>query len=262
MKIFVCVKHVPDTAARVSIRGAADYDAGNKYVMNPHDEYALEQALAIKRERVDTELTAVSLGKSDAEKTLRTALALGADRAVLVETEVPFPGPGLTAAGLAAVIRSGPPPDLVLTGSRSVDTEAMQTPYRLAALLGLPVVTEITAFEMNGKNLKLQREIGNGAIEEVELSLPCVVGAARGLNVPRSPTLPALMQARKKPVEKIPLDSGMEHRAEGFHVVRIEVVNDERHAEIITGTTREAAGILARIIKSASGNGPSELNIK
>ncbi|MFO8090878.1 MAG: hypothetical protein R6U13_13640, partial [Desulfatiglandaceae bacterium] len=96
MKIFVCIKHVPDTAARVSILGSAECDPGNKYVINPHDEYAIEQAVSIKRELGDTEVTAVSLGGTDAEKTLRSALALGADRAVLVETGVSFPGPRLT----------------------------------------------------------------------------------------------------------------------------------------------------------------------
>jgi electron transfer flavoprotein beta subunit len=262
MKIFVCVKHVPDTAARVSILGSAECDAGTKFVINPHDEYAIEQAVSIKREHGDTEVIVVTLGSADAEKTLRSSLALGADRAVLVETGVSFPGPRLTAAGLAAVMPTDPPPDIILTGSRSVDTEAMQTPYRLAAILGLPVITEITAFEMAGQGLRVERELGTGTIEEIQLSLPCVVGAARGLNVPRSPTLPALMQARKKPLEKIPLDSLVEQRSEGFRIVGIEAATDERCAEMISGTTHEAAEILARVIKSASGNGAVELNIK
>jgi len=255
MKIVVCVKHVPDTAARVSILGAAECDAGTRYVMNPHDEYALEQAVSIKREDGASEVTAVSLGNADAEKTLRAALALGADRAILIETDVAFPGPGLTAAGLAAVMRLGSSPDLVFTGSRSVDTEAMQTPYRLAAILGLPVVTEITSFEMAGKTLTVERDRGSGAMEEIELFLPCVVGAARGLNIPRSPTLPSLMHARKKPVEKIPLDAIVEHRSEGFRMVRIEAAVDERRAQMISGTTQEAAEMLARIIKTASAEG-------
>jgi electron transfer flavoprotein beta subunit len=255
MKIFVCVKHVPDTAARISIRGSTECDAGNKYVMNPHDEYALEQAVSIKREHGNTDVTAVSLGNADAEKTLRSALALGADRAVLVETNTAFPGPRIVAAGLAAFMRLGPSPDLVLTGSRSVDTEAMQTPYRLAAILGLPVVTEITAFEMADKKLTVERDRGDGAVEEIEVILPCVVGAARGLNIPRSPTLPALMQARKHPVEKIPLDAIVEPRSEGFRIARIEEAADARRVQMISGTPQETAEILARIIKRASGNG-------
>jgi electron transfer flavoprotein beta subunit len=258
MQIFVCVKHVPDTAARISIRGLADCDAGNRYIMNPHDEYAVEQAVRIKRDHAGTRVTAVSLGEADAEKTLRSALAFGADRAVLVETGVSFPGPRLAAAGLAEVILAGPPPDLVITGSRSVDTESMQTPYRLASILGMPVVTEITAFEMTGGNLRVEREVGNGAIEQIELSLPCVIGAARGLNIPRSPTLPALMQARKRPVEKIPLDSVAGNRSEGFRIVKIEAATDERHVEMISGTTREIADIVARIVKAASPDGPLE----
>jgi electron transfer flavoprotein beta subunit len=152
-------------------------------------------------------------------------------------------------------MRLGPSPDLVLTGSRSVDTEAMQTPYRLAAILGMPVVTEVTAFDMAGDKLTVERDRGNGAIEAIELPLPCVVGAARGLNIPRSPTLPALMQARKKPVERISLDALVEQRNEGFRVVRVQAATDERRAQMIPGTTREAAEVLARIIKTASGEG-------
>jgi len=255
MKIFVCVKHVPDTAARISIRGPADWDAGTKFVMNPHDENAVEQAVAIKRECDATQVTAISLGSEGAEKTLRTALALGVDRAILVTTDTPLPGPRLTAAGLAAAIRMEQAPDLIFLGSRSVDSEAMQTPYRLAAALDLPVVTEITGFEMAGPKVRLKREIGNGEIEEIEVSLPCVIGTSRGLNVPRSPTLPAVMRARKKPVEKIPLASLVDTSwQEGIRTVELKPVIDERRTVMLSGTTREIATTLARLVKTAQGN--------
>jgi electron transfer flavoprotein beta subunit len=255
MKIFVCVKHVPDTAARIIIRGAASYDTDVKFVMNPHDEYAVEQALALKRAYDGTEITAVSLGGEDAEKTLRSALALGVDRAVLLTTEIPLPGPRLTAAGLAAAIGMESSPDLVFMGSRSIDVEAMQTHYRLAAALDLPIATEISGFSMTDGKIRLEREIGSGAIEQIEITIPCLIGTARGLNLPRPPTLPAIMRARKKVVERIPLASLVDTSlGEGVKTVRLMNVVDERRATMASGSTKEIAADLARIVKAAIGH--------
>ena len=253
MKIYVCVKHVPDTAARITIRAADDWDPGDRFVMNPHDEYAIEQALIVKSTCGTAEITAFCLGGEDAEKTLRTALALGADRAVLVTTEKKFPGPGFTAFALAEAIRVEGRPDLIFTGSRSVDTEAMQTSYRLAALLGLPVATEITGFTLNDNVATVEREAGNGVIEEIEIRLPCVIGTARGLNIPRPATLPAIMRARKLPIKRVSPASleGVEHLNDP-RVLELKPVNDERRGVMLTGTTDEIASTLADIAKAAS----------
>lgn len=253
MKIYVCVKHVPDTAARISIRGAEDWDAGDRFIMNPLDEYALEQALTVRETCGSGEVTALCLGSEDAEKTLRTALALGADRAVLISAELKFPGPRLIASALASVIQSEGKPDLVFTGSRSVDTEAMQTPYRLAAALGLPVVAEITGFTMNGSLALVERETGNGAVEEIEISLPCVIGTAKGLNVPRLATLPAIMRAKKKPVERVlPASLGAAVHCKDVTTLELKPVTDERQSEILSGTTGEIVSVLAGIVKAVS----------
>ncbi len=202
----VCVKHVPDTAANIRLVGGADFDETVKFIMNPYDEHALEQALQIKDNRGDVEVIAISVGKEAAVATLRFALAMGADRGILVKTSNYFTDSRETAHLLKQAIEMDGSPDLILTGKQSVDTEGMQVPYHLAALLDMPVVVGVVAFSLAGEAVTVEQE-GEGDVRGViEMTMPCVVGAARGLNRPRCPTLPDMMKARKKEIRIIRRD--------------------------------------------------------
>ena len=130
MKVFVCVKHVPDTAANIKVVDDNGFDESVKFVMNPYDEYALEEAVRTVQQN-GGEVVAVSVGKQNAVNTVRSALAVGADRGILVKTDAQFLDSTTTALALKAVIEQDGMPDLIFTGKQSVDSEGMQTQYRL-----------------------------------------------------------------------------------------------------------------------------------
>ena len=204
MKIFVCVKHVPDTAANIKVTADNGFDESIKFVMNPYDEYALEEAVRTVQ-KGGGEVVAVSVGKQNAVNTVRSALAVGADRGILVKTDTQFLDSATTALALKAVIDEDGMPDLIFTGKQSVDSEGMQTHYRLAAQMGLPVATDVVAFSMTNGNVVVECEMGGGDREVVEMSMPCVVGATKGLNEPRYPKLPDILKAKKKPLVEMDL---------------------------------------------------------
>ena len=147
MRIYVCVKHVPDTAANIHITGPAEYDTKVKYVANPYDEYAVEQAVQLV-EKNGGEVIVVTVGKAAAAGTIRAAMAMGAHRGILVTAERQFIDSRTTARALTAAIQGDGQADIVFTGKTSVDTEGAQTPYRLAAAMNLPVVS-ITRMQLD-----------------------------------------------------------------------------------------------------------------
>ena len=148
MQIYVCVKHVPDTAANIKVVEPAGFDESVKFVVNPYDEYGLEEALQIMAKAGGGEVVVVTVGKESAISSLRTALAVGATRGILVKTDAQFLDSGLTSRALQKAIQQDGTPDLVFTGKQSVDSEGMQTPYRLAVALDMPVVTEVVKVDL------------------------------------------------------------------------------------------------------------------
>ena len=185
MKIYVCLKHVPDTAANIRPLGGTEFDESVKFIMNPYDEYALEQALLIRESGSGAEVIAVTVGKEAAASTLRTALAMGADRAIHVRTETYFTDAVETARLLHRAISLDGSPDLILTGRQSIDTEGMQIPYRLGVLFDMPVAVNVVAFSMAEGLVTVEREIEGDVREVIEMTMPCIVGATKGLNRPR-----------------------------------------------------------------------------
>lgn len=204
MKIYVCVKHVPDTAANIKVAGENGFEESVKFVMNPYDEYALEEAVRTVQEN-GGEVVAVSVGKPNAVATVRSALAVGADRGILVKTDAQFMDSTTTALTLKAVIEQDGSPDLIFAGKQSVDSEGMQTHYRLAAQMALPVATDVVSFSMENGNAVVECEMGGGDREVIEMSMPCIIGATKGLNEPRYPKLPDILKAKKKPLVEMDL---------------------------------------------------------
>jgi electron transfer flavoprotein beta subunit len=210
MKILVPVKRVVDY--NVKIRAKADGSgietANVKMSMNPFDEIAVEEAVRLKEAGTATEIIAVSLGAQACQETLRTALAMGADRAILVQTDAELQ-PLAVAKALKAVVEREQP-RLVIMGKQAIDDDCNQTGQMLAALLGWPQGTFASKVVPGDGTVRVTREI-DGGLETVELTLPAVVTTDLRLNEPRYASLPNIMKAKKKPLETLaPADLGVE----------------------------------------------------
>lgn len=201
MNILVCISRVPDTAAKIVIGGDRKSidDKGVKYIISPYDEFALEEALQIKKDK-GGEATAVTVGSEDAQDIMRTALAMGVDKAVILKTDDVFDS-FYVAKNLAEYAKTVNP-DLILTGRQSIDYDSFQTASALAELLEMPAVSVVSKMTVGDGTVECERDIEGGK-EVLEASLPCVVSTQKGLNSPRYPKLPDIMKAKRKPIEKI-----------------------------------------------------------
>lgn len=201
MKALVAVKRVVDYNVKVRVKAdGSDVDIGNvKMSMNPFDEIAVEEAVRLKEAGKISEIVAVSLGGKKCEDTLRTALAMGADRAVHVETEAALEP--LAVAKLLKAVADKEQPQILLLGKQAIDDDANQTAQMLAALMNAPQGTFAGKLEIDGGEAVVTREI-DGGMETVALKLPAVISADLRLNEPRYVKLPQIMQAKKKPLEK------------------------------------------------------------
>ena len=250
MKILVTVKQVPDTATKIQIRadGQGIQEDGIKWVINPYDEFAIEEALRIK-EKQGGEVVIVALGPSRVEEAVRQSLAMGADRAVVISTDAPV-DPAAAATALAAVCGEEGF-DLILTGKQAVDDDSAQVGPMIAANLGLPQVTVVLKLEVDeaGHRLRAEREL-EGATEIVELPYPAVVTAQRGLNEPRYPTLPNIMKAKKKEVRRGSMDSLSLALEPRVTVNRLFAPPDRPEPTILTGEPEETAKELVRLLHS------------
>ena len=148
MKIYVCVKHVPDSAATITIRGNNQIDEGVTFLLNPYDEHAVEEAARLKAQIGNSEVIAVTVGKEGALNTLQSALAMGADRGILVKTDDRVDSI-LTARALKAAIEQDGKPDIIFTGKQSIDSEGMQTMFRLATVLNMPAAVNVVSFSID-----------------------------------------------------------------------------------------------------------------
>jgi electron transfer flavoprotein beta subunit len=249
MRIYVCVKHVPDTAAKIRITNDTGYDSQVKYVANPYDEYGVEEALSLVEKLGEGEVIALCVGSPAAVNTLRAVMAMGVHRSILVKTDEQFPGSDQVARALAKAIELEGPGDLVFTGKQSVDSEGMQTAYHLAAELGLPVATGIVAFSLENATAIVQRELDGGVRETLSVKTPCVLGATKGLNEPRYPKLPQILKAKKKEIKEIDLSAlGIEGN-ETYRIKHLEPVQERSNAQILEGSTEEIVALLVKILR-------------
>jgi electron transfer flavoprotein beta subunit len=202
MKILVTVKRVIDFNVKVRLKadGSGVETANVKMSMNPFDEIAVEEAVRLKEKGVATETVAVTLGPKPSEETLRTAMAMGIDRAIHVPYEGELQSPGIARA-LKKIIEKEKP-GLVIMGKQAIDNDSSQTGPMLAAMLGWPQGTFASKLEVAGDKAKITREV-DGGLETVELKLPALVTTDLRLNEPRYATLPNIMKAKKKPIEVI-----------------------------------------------------------
>lgn len=210
MKVLVPVKRVVDYNVKVRVKSdGTGVDIANvKMSMNPFDEIAVEEAVRLKEKGVVTEVIAVSCGVSQCQETLRTAMAIGADRAILVETDAELQP--LAVAKLLKALVDKEQPQLVILGKQAIDDDCNQTGQMLAALVGLPQGTFASKVEIVDGKANVTREV-DGGLETVALSLPAVVTTDLRLNEPRYVTLPNIMKAKKKPLDTVkPADLGVD----------------------------------------------------
>ena len=210
MKALVAVKRVVDYNVKVRVKGdGTGVDIANvKMSMNPFDEIAVEEAVRLKEKGVVSEIIAVSCGVAQCQETLRTAMAIGADRAILVETAEELQP--LAVAKLLKALVDKEQPSLVILGKQAIDDDANQTGQMLAALADLPQATFASKVEIEGDKAKVTREV-DGGLETIAISLPAVVTTDLRLNEPRYVTLPNIMKAKKKQLDVVkPEDLGVD----------------------------------------------------
>ncbi|HEY4551971.1 MAG TPA: electron transfer flavoprotein subunit beta/FixA family protein [Bacillaceae bacterium] len=205
MNIFVMMKRTFDTEEKISISGGQIQEDGAEFIINPYDEYAIEEAIQVRDEH-GGEVTVLTVGGEEAEKQLRTALAMGADKAVLINIEDDVEeADQFSVAAIIGEYLKDKEADLILAGNVAIDGGSGQVGPRVADLLGIPYITTITKLEIEGETVTVTRDV-EGDSEIIEASLPLLVTAQQGLNDPRYPSLPGIMKAKKKPLEELELD--------------------------------------------------------
>ncbi len=242
MKLLVAVKRVIDfnVKPRVKADGSGVDLANVKMSMNPFDEIAVEEGIRLKEKGVATEIVAVSIGPARAQETLRTALAMGADRAILIQTDDELEP--LAVAKLLARVAEEEQPGLVILGKQAIDDDSNQTGQMLAALLGWPQGTFASKVEVSGDKVDVTREV-DGGLETVKLNVPAVVTTDLRLNEPRYASLPNIMKAKSKPLaQKTPADYGVDV-APRLTVVKVEEPA-KRQAGVKVGSVDELIGKL------------------
>ena len=241
MNIYVLLKRTFDTEEKISITGGRINEDGAEFIINPYDEYAIEEAIQL-RDTHGGEVTVVSVGNDESEKQLRTALAMGADKAALIniEDDVENRDQFTTAKILSEYLRDKNA-DLIIGGNVAIDGGSGQVGPRVAEMLGIPYVTTITKLEINGTNATITRDV-EGDSEVIETTLPLLVTAQQGLNEPRYPSLPGIMKAKKKPLDELDLDE--------LDLEEEEVEAKTKTIEIYLPPKKEAGKVLSGDINS------------
>lgn len=198
MNILVCISQVPDTATKVAVGpdGKSINPQGVKFILNPYDEFAIEEGLRL-REAHGGSVATITVGGESAKEVLRTALAMGSDSAILVKDDVRADS-FVVAASIADAARELSP-DVILFGRQSIDFDSFQLPSMVAELLDLPNVSMVSKLSIDGSTANCERDVEGGK-EIVSVTLPCVLSAQKGLNDPRYPKLPDIMKAKQKPI--------------------------------------------------------------
>lgn len=205
MNIFVLMKRTFDTEEKIVINDGVVDEEGAEFIINPYDEYAIEEAIVLRDEH-GGEVTVVTVGDEEAEKELRTALAMGADKAVLIDMEdFDEEIDHFTVAEALTAYLKEQDYDIILGGNVAVDDGAGQVAPRVAEGLGINQVTTITGIQVDGEKVEIERDV-EGDVEKIETSLPLLVTCQQGLNEPRYPSLPGIMKAKKKPLDTLDID--------------------------------------------------------
>ncbi len=255
MKVMVCLKQVPHQDARLDVNSDGTWiqEENIKFEINSYDTYAVEEALRLK-DQGDAEVVVVSIGPDRVTQALRTALGMGADRAIHVNDDGATGADALGAAKILAAIAKEEGAEIIFAGLMSDDGNASAVPPMVAELLGMPSATGVLATDYSGDGVKVERELEGGALEVVELPKPCLIAIQSGANQVRYASLKGIMQAKKKPVDvKTLADLGLADTASAAQnkttIEKIYVPPKGDTAEILSGSTDEIVGQLTTKIK-------------
>ncbi|MDR1136066.1 MAG: electron transfer flavoprotein subunit beta/FixA family protein [Clostridiales Family XIII bacterium] len=249
MNILVCMKQTFDTEAKIALDASGKIDkTGVNLVINPYDEFAIEEGLRLK-EKFGGEVVLLSLGGQSVETSLRTGLAMGADRAVLVNDPALADADECVAADVLAKAVADIPYDIILAGRIAVDDGSAQVSVRLAEALQIPSVSSILKLDVEGETATVTREI-DGGTELIEVSLPAVFTAQKGLNEARYPSMAGIMKAKKKEIKPLTLaDLGLDVPAAKATVAKYSLPSPRSGGKVIPGEPADAAKELARLLR-------------
>lgn len=247
MNIVVFIKQTFDTEAKIVLDASGKIDAnGVNLIINPYDEFAIEEGIRLK-EKFGGEVTVVSMGGQRAQEAIRTALAMGADKGVLVSD--PGDLDEFNVAEILAKVLKDTPHDIILAGRIAIDDGASQIPVRVAEALGIPSVSSILKLEIAGTQATVTREI-DGGTELIEASLPVVVTAQKGLNEPRYPSVAGIMKAKKKPLKTMTLaDLGFSAGDLKMVVNQYSLPTPRKAGRKLAGDAAQAASELAKLLR-------------
>lgn len=251
MNIYVCIKQVPDTEAILQVKdGTAIKEDNIKWIIGPYDEFAIEEALKLKEKIGDAaSVTVVTLGPVRVESALRGALALGAQHAIHIETTECLDHKTIARA-LANTIRMDAQHGIVFMGKQAIDDDSYLTHIYVAEYLGVPVATNVIAFSYDQGTVTIEREIDEGAREQIQLSVPCVIAPTKGLNVPRYASLMGNMKAKKIPIKKLSLaEAGITETKAKIRTEKLYAPAEKPKGKIIPGEPETAVKELVRLLK-------------
>jgi len=250
MKIVVTLKQTFDTEAKIVLKDGKVDETGVKQVINPYDEFAIEEALKLKEANEGSDVTIVSAGSATSETAIRTALAMGADQALLVSDPALEDADEYVAAQVLAKAIQTLEYDIILSGRITVDGGAAQVAVRLAEELGVPSVSSVLKLDINGSQATAVREIDGGQ-ETIEVALPAVFTAQKGLNEPRLPSMKGIMAAKKKEIKTVSLaDIGADAAslAAGSKVTGVNLPPARSAGKVIAGEPAEQAAELVKLL--------------
>jgi electron transfer flavoprotein beta subunit len=249
--VVVLLKQTLHSEERIAIENNKVIEDGAEFVINPYDEYALEEAVKIKEEH-GAEVTVISLGPPRTESALRTALAIGADKTIHINSDTfDFELDEYSASVILASVVKRQAFDLVLCGNMAIDGGSAQVAPRVAELLNLPCITAITKLQLQDQTVYVERDM-EGDTERIETMMPIVLTAQQGLNDPRYPSLPGIMKAKKKPLENLSAsDVGIDRDSlqAKTHAAELFLPAKREAGRIITGSTDEQVQELIRVLR-------------
>lgn len=252
MRIYVCIKQVPDTETRIKIASSGDQidETGVKWIINPYDEFAIEEAIKFKEKFPDAKVTAITLGpKARVNNALLTAMAMGADDSIIVDA------PGnldtlTTAKALAAAIKKEGDYHLIYTGKLAIDGSSSAVSQMVAELLTVPHCSVVGKIEYGDNKVIATREVEGGSLETYEIPTPALIAANKGLNKPRFASLPGIMKAKKKPVKDYSLeDLGIDASQVKIRYSNFELPKERPACKMITGSPAEQAAELVKLLR-------------
>ncbi len=251
MKIYVLLKQVPDLETKIKLKSdkSGIEEADIKWVINPYDEFAIEEAIKTKESSPESVCVALSLGpKKRTSDALRTALAMGCDEAIVIDTDETLDS-WTTAQAVAKVIAQEGPYRVVFSGRTAIDDTMSAVSQMVAEELQIPHATVVSRCVLTNEKAEVEREVEGGTREKIELQLPCVIACNKGLNTPRYASLPGIMKAKKKPLREIGFQSlglqgGIKVRYKNF-----ELPPDKAPAKILTGEPDQIASQLVQLLR-------------